>query len=233
VLSGFKLQLSSALLSKPALIVSLRKTTIERLQVNRTSKIALYAAIIGPIQSALGWIIAGSMWPGYDQAKQTISELASPESPVKEIMSSFFVFGGLLTVIVAIYAKSLAMPARVAMFISAICTFGLTIFPTPLIGYSTTHRVFAIASFAISAGWPLLALRRSKTAAFAVRPVPTIVGTALQAGLAIWFLVTWTDPAAVNIGLWERVVAVSQAAYVTWVIVSIYLNDRKTKSTAL
>lgn len=201
--------------------------------MNRTSKIALYAAIIGPIQSALGWIIAGSMWPGYDQAKQTISELASPESPVKEIMSSFFVFGGLLTVIVAIYAKSLAMPARVAMFISAICTFGLTIFPTPLIGYSTTHRVFAIASFAISAGWPLLALRRSKTEAFAVRPVPTIVGTALQAGLAIWFLATWTDPAAVNVGTWERVVAVSQAAYVTWVIVSIYLNDRKTKAAAL
>jgi hypothetical membrane protein len=213
--------------------VSLWKITTERFQVNRTSKIALYAAIIGPIQSALGWIIAGSLWPGYDQAKQTISDLASPESPVKEIMSSFFVFGGLLTVIVAIYAKSLAMPARVAMFISAICTFGLTMFPTPLIGYSTTHRVFAIASFAISAGWPLLALRRSKTAAFAVRPVPTIVGTALQAGLAIWFLATWTDPAAVNVGIWERVVAVSQAAYVTWVIVSIYLNDRKTKAAAL
>ena len=201
--------------------------------MNRTSKIALYAAIIGPIQSALGWIIAGSLWPGYDQAKQTISDLASPESPVKEIMSSFFVFGGLLTVIVAIYAKSLAMPARVAMFVSAICTFGLTIFPTHLIGYSTTHRVFAIASFAISAGWPLLALRRSKTAAFAVRPIPTIVGTTLQAGLAIWFLATWTDPAAVNVGTWERVVAVSQAAYVTWVIVSIYLNDRKTKAAAL
>ena len=201
--------------------------------MNRTSKIALYAAIIGPIQSALGWIIAGSLWPGYDQAKQTISDLASPESPVKEIMSSFFVFSGLLTVIVAIYAKSLAMPARVAMFVSAICTFGLTIFPTPLIGYSTTHRVFAIASFAISAGWPLLALRRSKTAAFAVRPIPTIVGTTLQAGLAIWFLATWTDPAAVNVGTWERVVAVSQAAYVTWVIGSIYLNDRKTKAAAL
>ena len=201
--------------------------------MNRTSKIALYAAIIGPVQSALGWIIAGSMWPGYDQAKQTISELASPESPVKEIMSTFFVFGGLLTVIVAIYAKSLSMPARVAMFVSAICTFGLTIFPTPLIGYSTTHRVFAIASFAISAGWPLLALRRSKTAAFAVRPIPTIVGTTLQAGLAIWFLATWTDPAAVNVGTWERVVAVSQAAYVTWVIVSIYLNDRKAKVAAL
>jgi hypothetical membrane protein len=185
------------------------------------------------MQSALGWIIAGSMWPGYDQAKQTISELASPESPVKEIMSSFFVFGGLLTVIVALYAKSLAMPARVALFVSALCTFGLTIFPTPLIGFSTMHRIFAISSFAISAGWPLLALRRSKSAAVAVRPLATIIGTTLQAGLALWFLATWTDPAAVNVGIWERVVAVSQAAYVTWVIVSIYLNDRKAKATAL
>lgn len=196
----------------------------------RTSKIALYAAIIGPIQSALGWIIAGSLWPGYDPAKQTISDLASPESPVNWIMSSFFVFGGILSLLVAYYAKSLAKAARIALFVSAICTFGLTIFPTPLVGYSTMHRIFAISSFAISAGWPLLALRRSKTAAFAVRPIPTIIGTSLQAGLALWFLATWTDPAAVNVGIWERVVAVSQAAYATWVIVSIYLHERKTSS---
>jgi hypothetical membrane protein len=198
--------------------------------VKPISKIAFYAAIIGPIQSALGWIIAGSMWPGYDQARQTISELASPESPVKEIMSSFFVFGGVLTVIVAVYAKTLGFPGRIALFVSALCTFGLTIFPTPLIGYSTMHRIFAIASFAISAGWPLLAMRISKDAPFAIRPLATIIGTALQATIAIWFLIIWTDPAATNIGIWERVVAVSQAAYVTWVVISIYLGQRKTVS---
>lgn len=197
------------------------------------SKIALYAAIIGPIQSALGWIIAGSLWPGYDQARQTISELASPESPVKEIMSSFFVFGGVLTIIVALYARTLAMPGRIALFVSALCTFGLTIFPTPLIGYSTPHRIFAIASFAISAGWPLLAMRVSKDAPFVIRPLATVVGTAVQATLAIWFLIIWTDPAATNVGIWERVVAVSQAAYATWVVVSIYVwqNKRTTKTT--
>ena len=200
--------------------------------MKNTSKLALYAAIIGPIQSALGWIIAGSLWPGYDQARQTISELASPESPVKLIMSSFFVFGGCLTVLVSFCAKSLALPARIALLVSAICTFGLTIFPTPLIGYSTMHRIFAIASFAISAGWPLLALRRSKTAALAVRPLATAIGTSIQAALALYFLFTWTDPAAVNVGILERVVAVSQAAYVTWVIVSIYLNERTVTSTA-
>lgn len=195
--------------------------------MQRTSKIALYAAIIGPIQSALGWIIAGSLWPGFDQAKQTISELASPESPVKEIMSSFFVFGAILTIIIAIDAKNLAIPARIALFVSAICTFGLTIFPTPLIGYSVEHRVFAIASFAISAAWPLLALRLPKDAPFAVRPLATAIGTFAQATLAIWFLIVWADPAAINIGIWERVVAVSQAAYGTWVIVSIYLWQSK------
>jgi hypothetical membrane protein len=198
--------------------------------VKPISKIAFYAAIIGPIQSALGWIIASSMWPGYDQARQTISELASPESPVKEIMSSFFVFGGVLTVIVAVYAKTLGFPGRIALFVSALCTFGLTIFPTPLIGYSTMHRIFAIASFAISAGWPLLAMRISKDAPFAIRPLATIIGTALQATIAIWFLIIWTNPAATNIGIWERVVAVSQAAYVTWVVISIYLGQRKTVS---
>ena len=191
------------------------------------SKIAFYAAIIGPIQSALGWIISGSLWPGYDQARQTISELASPESPVKEIMSSFFVFGGVLTVIVAVYARTLGFPGRIALFVSALCTFGLTIFPTPLIGYSTMHRIFAISSFAISAGWPLLAMRLSKDAPFAIRPLATAIGTSIQATLAIWFLIIWTDPAAINVGIWERVVAVSQAAYVTWVVVSIYLSKRK------
>jgi hypothetical membrane protein len=199
--------------------------------VKPISKIAFYAAIIGPIQSALGWIIAGSLWPGYDQARQTISELAAPESPVKEIMSSFFVFGGILTIIVAVYARTLAMPGRIALFVSALCTFGLTIFPTPLIGYSVPHRIFAIASFAISAGWPLLAMRISKDAPFAIRPLATAIGTAAQAALAIWFLLTWTDPAATNIGIWERVVAVSQAAYATWVIVSIYVWQTRKRST--
>jgi hypothetical membrane protein len=200
-------------------------------ELKKTSKIAFYAAIIGPIQSALGWIIAGALWPGYDQAKQTISELASPESPVKELMSSFFIFGGFLGLIVAIYARTLAMPGRVAIFVSSLCTFGLTIFPTPLIGYSTMHRVFAISSFAISAGWPLLAMRLSKDAPFAIRPFATTIGTAIQAGLALWFLSTWTDPSATNVGIWERVVTVSQACYVTWVVVSIYLSQRNSANS--
>jgi len=190
-------------------------------------RLAFYAAIIGPIQSVLGWTIAGSMWAGYDPIRQTISDLAANESPVNWIMSSFFVLGGVLTLIAAVYARTLAMPGRVALFLSAICTFGLTIFPTPLIGYSLMHRIFAISSFVLSAGWPILAMRMRKDAPWIIRPTASIIGTALQTALALWFLSTWTDPAATNVGVWERVVAVSQALYVSVVVMVIYLSQRK------
>ncbi len=190
-------------------------------------RIAVYAAIAGPIQSVLGWAIAGSMWVGYDPIRQTISDLAANESPVKWIMSAFFVLGGLLTLIAAIYARTLAMPGRVALFISAICTFGLTIFPTPLIGYSLMHRIFAISSFVLSAGWPILAMRFRKDAPWIIKPMASIIGTALQTSLALWFLSSWTDPAATSVGVWERVVAVSQSLYLAVTVIVIHVGQRK------
>ena len=192
-----------------------------------TSRLAFFVAIIGPIQSVLGWTIAGALWPGYDPVRQTISDLAANESPVQLIMSAFFVLGGVLTLIVSIEAKTLAMPGRVALFLAAIATFGLTIFPTPLIGYSLWHRIFAITSFVLSAAWPLLSMRRRKDAPWIIRPTASILGTAAQTALALWFLSTWTDPSATDVGVWERVVAVSQALYVSVVVIVIYLGQKR------
>ena len=89
-------------------------------------------------RGTLGWLRS---------VRQTISDLAAYESPVQLVMSSFFILGGVLTLIASIYARTFAFPGRVVLFIAAIRTFGLTIFPTPLIGYSIWHRVFAISSF--------------------------------------------------------------------------------------
>lgn len=190
---------------------------------------AVVAAIIGPIQSVLGWMIAGSLWDGYDPVYQTISDLAANESPVKLVMSSFFVLGGTLTLIGAVYARTLAMPGRIAIFVSGICTYGLTIFPTPLVGHSDMHRLFAISSFVLSAGWPLFAMRRDKNAPFIIRPLASILGTAAQASLAIWFLLVWADPNTTNIGVWERVVTTTQSLYVSVVVLVIYFGQRKSR----
>ena len=194
-------------------------------------KPAFIAAIIGPIQSVLGWVIAGWLWPDYNPVTQTISDLAAFESPVKWIMSAFFVFGGVLTIIASIYARTLALPGRIALFVSAIATFGLTIFPTPLIGYSVEHRIFAIISFSLSAFWPILAMRFRKDAPWIIRPTASIIGTALQLSLAVWFLSTWTDPETTNVGVWERVVTVSQALYGSIVVITIYLGSKRRKAT--
>jgi len=195
-------------------------------------KPAFVAALIGPVQSVLGWTIAGAMWPGYNAIKQTISELAAPESPVKAVMSSFFILGGTLTLIVAIFARSFAMPGRVALYLTAMATYGLTFFPTPLIGYSIWHRIFAISSFVLSAGWPLFAMRLNKDAPAILRPLASIVATVLQAALAIAFLIVWVrEPIDPFTGVWERVVAVSQSLYISVVVITVYMSTR-TKAQA-
>ena len=195
--------------------------------MRKIGKPAVVAAILGPIQSVLGWLICGALTPGYDAGFQTISELAAPGAPTQYIQSSFFVLGGTLTILAAIFARTLALPGRIALAISGLCTYGLTIFPTPLHGQSPMHLLFAITSFVLSAGWVLAAMRFRKDAPAIIRPLAAILQTAFQAAIAITFLVVWSDPAATNIGFWERVVTTGQALQVTVVVLMIYASQRR------
>ncbi len=191
------------------------------------SKIAVVAAVIGPVQSVLGWTISGAITPGYDAGRQTISELASLDAPTHVLQSTFFILGGTLTILAAIFAHTFAFPGRLALFISGLCTYGLTIFPTPLIGHSAMHLLFAITSFVLSAGWMLAAMRFRKDSPAIIRPKWAIIQTAYQAAIAIAFLIVWSDPAATNIGIWERVVTTSQALQVSVVVLVIYFGQRQ------
>jgi hypothetical membrane protein len=202
--------------------------------MKQIGKVAVVAAILGPIQSVLGWTISGALTPGYNPTFQTISELAANDAPTHYLQSSFFILGGTLTILAAIFARTLALPGRIALFISGICTYGLTIFPTPLVGKSPMHLLFAITSFVLSAGWPLAAMRFRKDAPWIIRPTAAILQTAYQAFVAITFLIVWSDPHATTIGLWERVVTTSQALQVSVVVLVIYfkLGFRHDKSSA-
>ena len=192
---------------------------------------ALGAASVGPIQTWLGWLIAGSLWTGYDPVRQTISDLAANESPVKGLMSSFFILGGTLSIIVAIFAPVFSMPGRIAIAVSGLATYGLTIFPTPLVGYSTPHRVFAITSFVLSSAWPLLSMRFGKQYPSIIRPKGAIGATVVLTVVSLWFLATWTDPNATYVGVAERLLAVGQTWYMALVLwVCWYLGRTPAKS---
>ena len=193
----------------------------------RIAPIAFWAAVIGPIQNLAGWAIAGALWPGYDPVRLTISDLASPESPVRWVMTSFFILGSTLTLIAALFARTLALPGRIVLFIAAICSYGLTVFPTPFDGVSVTHRLFATGFFAASASWPIFAMRVRRDAPWVVRPLMTSIGTAVQAVFAISFLIVWSDPTATNVGVWERVVSFQQAAYLSGVVIVCWVLQRR------
>ena len=191
-------------------------------------KPALFAATIGPVQSVLGWVIAGSLWPGYDPIRKTISDLAADDSPVQWIQSSFFVLGGTLSLLAAIFARSLAMPGRVIIFLGGLATYGFTYFTTPSQdGHSDMHRYFAIVSFVLFSAWPIFSMRLSKQYPWVLRPAGAIVATIGFTIISLWFLSTWTNPDANNVGLVERVIATAQTTYLSVVIWICWLAGKR------
>ena len=196
--------------------------------MNLVARPAFVAAIIGPIQAVMGWIVAGSLWPGYDHITQTISDLAADDSPVKWVQSSFFLLGGTLSLIVAFWAPVLSMPGRIVIFLSGITTYGLTFFATPTQATSSFwHRVFAISTFVFMSAWPLFSMRFDRRYPWIVRPIAAIVSTAIFAVGSIAFLSVWTNPAQPMVGLWERVIAESQVLYMAVVIVVAWRFQRR------
>ena len=191
-------------------------------------KPALFAATIGPIQSVLGWLIAGSLWSGYDPIRKTISDLAADDSPVQWIQSSFFLLGGTLSLLAAIFARSLAMPGRVIIFLGGLATYGFTYFTTPSQdGHSDMHRYFAVASFVLFSAWPIFSMRLNKQYPWVLRPAGAIIATIGFTIISLWFLSTWTNPDANNVGLVERVIATSQTTYLSVVIWICWLAGKR------
>jgi len=182
---------------------------------------ATLAAYIGPPLGALGWIIAGAMWPGYDPVVHTISDLAADDSPVQGFMSASFILGAVFTMLVSVYARPFAMPGRVALAIASVATVGLTVFTTPSqIGHSVPHRIFAIISFVAMSAWPLFSWRRAPGAPWPLTRAGGILATAGLAVISVAFLLVWTNPEFHYSGIAERVLVVAQAVYLSFVVLA-------------
>lgn len=189
---------------------------------------AVIAATIGPIQNVLGWTISGLLWPGYDPIAKTISDLAADDSPVKWVQTSFFILGSSLTLIAAISARAFAMPGRITLFLAGLASFGFTYFATPSQdSYSDEHRIFATVAFFLFSAWPLLAMRRGKEFHWSLRPMGATIGTVVMGLTTLWFLLTWLEPGQPLVGLAERVIAVMQVLWLSFVIWAQYLHQHK------
>lgn len=166
--------------------------------------------------------------PNYDPIAKTISDLAADDSPVKWIQTSFFYFGGLLTLIGAWSAKALALPGRITLFLAGLATFGFAFFATPdQLSSSVAHRIFATIAFVLFSAWPLLAMRFDKRYHWSLRPIGAIPATIALTFVTVWFLLTWLEPGQPIVGLSERVIAVLQVLWLSAVIWWQYLHQRR------
>jgi hypothetical protein len=72
-----------------------------------------------------------------------------------------------------------------------------------------------------------MAMRRGKEFHWSLRPVGAIAGTLVMGLTTLWFLLTWLEPGQPVVGLSERVIAVMQVTWLSFVIWAQYLHQRK------
>jgi hypothetical protein len=125
------------------------------------------------------------------------------------------------------------MPGRITLFLAGLASFGFTYFATPSQdSYSDEHRIFATVDFFLFSVWPLLAMRRGKQFHWSLRPAGAIAGTLVMGLTTLWFLLTWLEPGQPLVGFSERVIAVMQVLWLSFVIWAQYLHQRNQQKDA-
>jgi hypothetical membrane protein len=179
---------------------------------------AIVSASLAPIFFVGGSIIAGALSPGYDPVRQTISELAAGDAPTRVLMTTFFVLTGLCHLVTVSCARGIGIPGRVAFLVGALASLGVAAFPLPSVaGTSATHTTFAIVGFVF---------RFRRDFPWLVRPVGSLVGTAILTALCIWFLIVWTSHSSPDVGLVERIAADAESIWPAVVATALYRRAR-------
>ena len=189
---------------------------------------ALVSTLIPPIVITGTWLIAQSTWDQYDWLEQPISDLAADDAPTQLWVSIAFLIGGTANIVTAIYARSFNMAARIAFVLNGLFTYGLTYFTTPSQTTSSEeHRLFAVSAFAISSIWPVLATRFDKRYSILIRPLGTILATLVLLVMTTGLLIVWVNDDAQGIGLYQRIVGVSQGLWPLIVVWWSYFHEKR------
>ena len=188
---------------------------------------AIVSSYLAPVLLIGGTVVAGALSPGYDPVRQTISELAAGDAPTRVLMTAFFVLTGLCHLVTVTFARGIGIAGRVAFLIGALATLGVAAFPLPTVaGSSATHTAFAMIGFIALAAWPLLGMRLRADFPWLVRPLGSILGTAILTALCVWFLVIWSSHSSPVVGLVERVAADAESLWPAVVATALFRRAR-------
>lgn len=177
---------------------------------------AVLSALTAVVSLVGGWTWAAATQPGgFDQARESISALASSATPHRWIMTTALVVTGLAHLVTAWGLEAARRPGRVLLAAAGVATLGVAALPLPSrTESSAAHTVVATLSFALLAAWPWFAAQEGGAAVLrprVARPAAVVLALAVASlglGLAL---------GGGLFGLHERVVA---ALTVLWPLVT-------------
>ncbi|MEV3987492.1 DUF998 domain-containing protein [Streptomyces sp. NPDC049837] len=180
---------------------------------------ALLSSGCAPVLLVGGWAIAAHIeGPAYDPVTQTISVLAAYGAAGFWVMTGALLALGACHLLTAWALRAAALPGRVALGCGGLSAFGVVLLPAPSSGGSLRHGSVAAVGFALMAVWPLLAADRGGAAPWALRPVASMVATAVMLAGAVWFVIEMRQQGAAGVA--ERLVTFLQSLWPFVVVTS-------------
>ena len=195
--------------------------------------------LISPFLFAFTVILGGALRPSYDHVTETVSELFSPGSPNRLLLSvlyalfavslSFFGFGLLQFVKYVGKFKKIGITASIAFIsVGALYILSATIFPQDPWGATPTlfgrlhmivHGFISILSILYIALFGLWFHRTGISKFFMIYSIATVIGVIIA---AVWFMVSYGNDL---MGISERIAAVIGFQWTIALSVVVLRND--------
>ncbi|MFJ3103718.1 DUF998 domain-containing protein [Streptomyces sp. NPDC086835] len=191
---------------------------------------ALISSGCAPVVLVGGWTVAALLQgPAYDPTTQTISVLGAYGAEGFWVMTGAFLALGLCHVCTALGLRPAALAGRVALAGGGVAAFAVVLIPAPSSGGSLRHGSVAAVGFALLAVWPVLAADRGGAAPWGLRPLPSLVVTAVMGVGAGWFLIEIQRHGVAGVA--ERLVTCIQSLWPFVVVASCLLHPDNSGSS--
>jgi hypothetical membrane protein len=126
-----------------------------------------------PVALVGGWWWAGSITPGYDPIRQTISDLAAADAPTHWLMTAALVVTGIAYIVTAVGLRPADGAGRALLGVGGVGVLLTAWIPNDTQGRNQVgHMIVAYLAFLALTVWPaVIARNRPRRAA---RPAPTL-----------------------------------------------------------
>lgn len=169
------------------------------------------SAVVAPLAFIGGWMYAGSLVPGYDPIRSTISDLAAVEAPNRWVMTVALFVTGLAHVVTAVGMRPADIAGRGLLAVGGVATVLVAWIPNTQAGHNSVgHMIPTYLSLAALSVWPSVIARGVADAPFVLQPR---FGPTVAICLGVLVLVVVADIAAggATLGLVERVLTSIQS----------------------